>query len=161
MVDITYMNQCSSPFSSQSILPFCSCAGFGGGGIDGLMMFSLLMTIISTASKIWKLFSNIQKRHRNIEEAYKNKASRGESGGISALELNELGGPGSQRRKPSSVSSSPPDARLEEVEALLANVQKQVKATRKECLKRLTDLEEAQKVSEGKFNERLNKIEAK
>jgi hypothetical protein len=161
MVDITYMNQCSSPFSSQSILPFCSCAGFGGGGIDGLMVFSLLMTIISTASKIWKLFSNIQKRHRNIEEAYENKASRGESGGISALELNELGGPGGHRRNPSAVSSSPPDARLEEVEALLANVQKQVKATRKECLERLTDLEEAQKASEGKFNERLNKIEAK
>ena len=163
MVDITYMNQYSSPFSSQSILPFCSCAGFGGGGIDGLMVFSLLMTIISTASKMWKLFSNIQKRHRNIEEAYKNKASRGESGGISALELNELGGPGGQRRHPSAVSSSPPDARLEEVEALLANVQKQVKANRKECLDRFKDLEEARKVGDEKLedvNERLNKIEA-
>ena len=70
-LDLTYMNQCSSPFSQQSILPFCSCSGFGGGGgMDGLMIFSLLMTIISTGSKVLKLKENIKKRHANIEDAY-------------------------------------------------------------------------------------------
>ena len=53
-----------------------------------MMVFSLLMTLISTAAKLWKLMSNIKKRHQNIEEAYANKASRGESGGISAIEMN-------------------------------------------------------------------------
>jgi hypothetical protein len=160
-IDITYMNQCSSSFSSQSALPFCSCNGFGGGGIDGLMVFSLLMTVISTASKIWKLKNNIQKRHQNIEEAYKNKASRGESGGISSVELNELGDSGLHANP--AVEALPPDTRMEEMESLLANVQKQVMAAQKENASKFTDMEEAQKASADRFanmEARLNNLEA-
>ncbi|GMI30867.1 hypothetical protein TrCOL_g7253 [Triparma columacea] len=145
--DITYMNQCSSSFSSQSILPFCSCNGFGGGGIDGLMVFSLLMTIISTASKIWKLIKNIQKRHQNIEEAYKNKTSRGESGGISSLELNEIGATSKRIENPiiQPVSGAALDMRrLEKLESMLANVQKKANASDQELVdikERLTKVE--------------------
>jgi hypothetical protein len=145
--DITYMNQCSSSFSSQSILPFCSCNGFGGGGIDGLMVFSLLMTIISTVSKIWKLIKNIQKRHQNIEEAYKNKTSRGESGGISSLELNEIGATSKRIENPiiQPVSGAALDMRrLEKLESMLANVQKKANASDQELVdikERLTKVE--------------------
>jgi hypothetical protein len=146
-MDITYMNQCSSSFSSQSIFPFCSCAGFGGGGIDGLMVFSLLMTIISTASKIWKLIANIKKRHQNIEEAYENKASRGESGGISALELSEIGATSKRIENPiiQPVSGAALDMRrLEKLESMLANVQKKANASDQELVdikERLTKVE--------------------
>ncbi len=119
-LDLTYMNQCSSPFSSQSVLPFCSCSGFGGGGIDGLMVFSLLMTLISTAAKLWKLMSNIKKRHQNIEEAYANKASRGESGGISAIEMNKH----VFRRENPAVGVGETDFSREEMEGLLANMER-------------------------------------
>jgi hypothetical protein len=148
--DITYMNQCSSSFSSQSIIPFCSCSGFGGGGIDGLMVFSLLMTIISTGSKIWKLKTNIQKRHQNIEEAYRNKTARGESGGISSLELNEIGDTSERIKNPAiqpsgAVSGAALDMRrLEKLESMLVSVQKKADATDQELediKKRLTKVE--------------------
>ena len=93
VVDATSLLSCSSDFAAQSLYPFCGCTGGLGGGLDGLMVFSLVMTLISTAAKVYKLVTNIRKRHQNIEDAYVQKKQKGlDRSGIFAVEMGAISG---------------------------------------------------------------------
>jgi len=105
--EVNGVNSCSSKYSEQSSFPFCGCeGGLGGGGIDGLWMFSFAMTLISTAAKTWKLISNIRKRKANIEKNYR-----------------QTGGARVEMTARTNYSAVPQAERLDEMASLISSLQ--------------------------------------